>query len=715
MLLKQFLFTALCLSSVLFAKAQLKPPTIKKEPKVFNEHGGQRTDNYMWLSNPKDSNVINYLKSENAYVDATLKHTEDLQKKLYKEIVARIPGRDETLPKKINGYWYYTRFDEGQQYPFYARKKNTLASKEEIMLDVPAMAKKYKIFLVRGYKVSGDNKILAYGIDTSGDRRSTLFLKSLDKDQSFSETISNTSGSYAWANDNKTLYYVLNDHTVRPYKIMRHTIGTDQSSDEEIYSEKDSTYSVNLSTSKNNKYIFITSGSTMTTEVHYLNADDVKAAPKVIQPRQTGVEYYAEYNEGEVFHIFTNKEAKNFKLVKAPISAPVIENWQDVIAHDPNAYLQNAEVLKNYYVIQTKENGLTQVKFLNRETNKWKSVNFEQDAYVASMSMATDDYATDSIRYYFTSLATPGTEYLYNLKNGQKKLLKQQKVGGGFDASKYETKRIWISATDSTKVPVSLVYKKDLFKKDGTNPLYLYAYGSYGANSDPYFNSAIISLLDRGAVYAIAHIRGGQELGRAWYEGGKILTKKNTFTDFVDVAQTLVNEKYTSSDRMFANGVSAGGMLMGAVTNLRPDLFRGIIAEVPWMDVITDMYNTDLPLTTLEYDEWGDPNKKEHYDYMLSWSPLDNIKKAKYPAILATGGLNDTQVPYFSPAKWVAKIREYNTGNNPVLFKVNMGAGHGGESGRFERQKLTALKFTFILDQLGWNEQTKTFNTKKTF
>jgi oligopeptidase B len=468
-----------------------------------------------------------------------------------------------------------------------------------------------------------------------------------------------------------------------------------------------------LQVSKNRDYIFITSGSTMTTEQRYISAKDPSSPPVLIQPRQANLEYYATYVEGDNFHIYTNKDAKNYKYVTAPVINPSVNNWMDLVPHSEKAFLEGAQFLKDYYVVQTKENGLTQIKIFDRNNNKWNIVNFGQDAYVANMYMATDDYVTDSIRYSFTSLITPNTDYFYNLKTGQKKLLKQQKVGSSFDVAKYETKRIWINAMDGTKVPVSLAYKKDQFKKDGKNPLYLYAYGSYGANSDPYFNSSIISLLDRGAVYAIAHIRGGTELGRAWYEGGKVLTKKNTFTDFIDAAQTLVNEKYTSPDRLFANGVSAGGMLMGAVTNMRPDLFRGIIAEVPWMDVITDMYNTDLPLTTLEYDEWGDPNKKEHYDYMLSWSPQDNIKKAKYPAIFATAGLNDTQVPYFSAAKWVAKIRENNLGNNPVLLKINMGAGHGGESGRFERQKLTALKYTFVLDQLGWNEETKTYQAAK--
>ncbi|HVF97727.1 MAG TPA: S9 family peptidase [Flavisolibacter sp.] len=695
--------------------AQLQPPVAKKEPKVFNEHGGQRKDDYYWLSNPKDSNVINHLLAENKYTEAYLKPTEDLQKKLYDELVSRIPGKDQSLPTKRNGWWYYTRFEEGKQYPYFARKKGTTTAKEEIILDVPKMAEGHQIYLVRGTAMAPDNNHYLYGIDTSGDRRTTLYIKQLSTGTLLPETISNTSGNYAWTNDNKSFYYVLNDHTVRAYKVMRHAVGTDPSTDKEIFTEKDSTYSVYLSRAKSGRYIFIHTNSTNTNEARYLDANNSSATAVVIQPRTEGVEYSPAYFEGDVFHIYTNKAAKNFKYVTAPISNPGIENWKDVIPASDRAYLEDVEVLKDYIVAQTKENGLNQIRILNRKTGKWKPVEFGQEDYVASMYTATDDYALDSIRYYFTSLSTPGAEYMYNIKTGEKKLLKQQNVGKDFNASLYETKRIWSTSSDGTKVPLSVVYRKDKFKKDGSNPFLLYAYGSYGANSDPYFNSSVISLLDRGIAYGIAHIRGGQEMGRDWFENGRILKKKNTFIDFVDAAQNLVNEKYTSPDRLFANGGSAGGMLMGAVTNMRPDLFRGIIAEVPWMDVITDMYNTDLPLTTLEYDQWGDPNKKEHYDYMLSWSPLDNVKPAKYPAIFATGGLNDTQVPYFSPAKWVAKVRENNTGPNPVLFKVNMGAGHGGESGRFARQKLTAQKFSFMLQQLGWDEATKTFKTKQGF
>ncbi|HEV8079427.1 MAG TPA: prolyl oligopeptidase family serine peptidase, partial [Chitinophagaceae bacterium] len=531
-----------------------------------------------------------------------------------------------------------------------------------------------------------------------------LYIKQLSTGKLMSEKISNTSGNYAWNNDNRSFYYVVNDKTVRAYKVMRHVLGSSPATDKEIFSEKDSTYSVGLSRTISSRYIFINSRSTNTSETSYLDANNPNASPVLIQSRIQGLEYAPDYFEGNVFHIYTNKNAKNFKLVNAPIDAPGMENWTDVIPASDKAYLENVEIVKNYIVAQTKENGLTQIKILDRKTNKWKQVNFGEEDYVAGMYMATDEYNADSIRYNFTSLATPGSEFMYNLKTGEKKLLKQQNVGKEFNASLYQTKRLWSTSGDGTKVPISVIYRKDKFKKDGSNPLLLYAYGSYGANSDPYFNSSVISLLDRGISFAIAHIRGGQEMGRDWYEQGRVLTKKNTFTDFIDAAQFLVNEKYTSKNKLFANGGSAGGMLMGAVTNMRPDLFKGIIAEVPWMDVISDSFDPTIPLVTLEYEQWGDPNKKEHYDYLLTWSPLDNVKPAKYPAILATGGLNDTQVPYFSPAKWVAKVRENNLGTNPVLFKVEMGAGHGGQSGRFERQKLTALKYAFILDQLGMKE-----------
>jgi oligopeptidase B len=695
--------------------AQPQPPATKKETKIFIEHGNQRTDDYFWLSNRNDTNVINHLKAENAFTEAYLKPTEELQKKLYDEIVGRIEQTYQSLPSKENGYWYYVRFEKGKQYPNNYRRKEMMNAKEELLLNVNELSKGYKIYLLRGWSVSRTNDVLAYAVDTAGNRRSILYIKNLKTGELFPENISNTSANIVWATDPNTLYYVLYDRTVRPYKVMRHHLGSDPAGDEEVYVENDSTYGVFLSTSRDNRYIFINSGSTTTTEVRYLDANEPKAKPILIQQRVKDLLYSTTDAEGNLFYIRTNLDAKNFKLVTAPIASPSKENWKDLIGHKPGALLQRVEILKNYIVIQRKENGLNAITIINRKDNNSYSIDFGKAAYVASFSLPTDEYNSDSIRYSYTTITSPSAQYGYNLVTRQKKLLKEDKVGGNYAPSLYETIRVWAIATDGTKIPVSLAYKRSLLKKNGSNPLYLYAYGSYGANSEPSFNSSIISMLDRGFVYAIAHIRGGQELGREWYENGKLLKKKNTFTDYVDVAQYLINEKYTSPDRIVANGGSAGGMLMGAITNMRPDLFRVVIAEVPWMDVITDMFDASLPLTTLEYDEWGDPNKKEYYDYMITWSPLDNVKKEKYPSIFATGGLNDTQVPYFSPAKWVAKVRENNMGNNPVLFKVNMGAGHGGESGRFERQKLTAMKYAFALNQLGWNEQTRTYNAVKAF
>jgi oligopeptidase B len=679
--------------------ANLQAPVAKKTPKEFNEQGNKRTDNYFWLSDPSDSTVINHLKAENAFTESMLKHTEKTQKAIYDELVARIDQKYESLPVKNNGYWYYIRYEEGKQYPLHCRKKDNLGAPEEIMINVNELAAGKQIFLVRTKSVSRDNNWIAYAADTSGDRRSTIYIKNINTGEFAPDKISNTS-DLAWMNDNKTLYYTLNDHTVRAYKVMKHTMGSDPITDKQVYVEKDSTFGVELSASKDNRYIFITSSSTTTTEAQWLDANNPASEPIIIQSRIRDVLYYPSYYEGNQFHIITNKDAKNFKLVTVPVATPGITNWKDLLSNRDSSLLEDVEVLQNFIVAQYKTRGLSEIKVTSRKDNSDYKVDFGEETYVAGMNMATDAYNCDSIRYNYQSLTTPSTDFAFNLVNKQKILLKQQKVGGGFDASKYETKRLWAKVTDGTMVPVSIVYKKNTFQKDGGSPLLLYAYGSYGISTDPDFNSSVISLLDRDFVYAIAHVRGGQEMGRYWYEDGKLLKKKNTFTDFIDCAQFLVNEKYTSSDKLFANGGSAGGMLMAGVANMRPDLFRGILAEVPWTDVITDMFNTDLPLTTLEYDEWGDPNKKEYYDYMLSWSPYDNVKKTNYPAIFATGGLNDTQVPYFSPAKWVQKLRGNNTGTNPVLFKCNMGAGHGGESGRFERQKLTALKYAFMLDLL---------------
>lgn len=689
---------------IVFGCGQPEQVKTKRVPKEFVEFGHTRIDDYFWLNNPSDSAVIQHLREENAYTEAVMKHTDSLQGKIYGELIGRMEQKYQSLPMKQNGYWYYIRYREGEQYPLYCRKKGDLAAAEEVFLDVPRMARGHQIFMVRGYAVSRGNSQVAYGIDTSGDRRCVLHIKDLLDSTGVAETIPNTSGDYEWANDNRTLLYVLNDRAVRAYRVMEHKVGTDPSSDREVYSEPDSTFEVSLSASRDHAYIFLASGSTLTSEWRYMAADFPDRPPVVIQPRQKDILYSVVDFGDNRFFIRTNDYAKNFRLVQVPVQTPALKFWKDVIPHRSDALLQGASVFRTYIVAQQKIGGLSQILVMNRRTGKSGYVEFTEQAYVANMYPATDAYDLDSIRYSYTSLTTPRSDYKYNLVTGERALLKQEKVGGGYDASQYETRRIWATAADSVRVPVSIVYRKSLFKGDGSNPMLLYSYGSYGASSDPYFNASVVSLLDRGFVYGIAHIRGGQEMGRWWYEDGKLLKKKNTFTDFVTCAEALVKEKYTSPDRVFANGGSAGGMLMAAVTNMRPDLFRGILAEVPWTDVITDMENPDLPLTTLEYDEWGNPAIKEQYEYLLSWSPYDNVKDARYPAILATGGLNDTQVPYFSPAKWVAKIREHNTGPNPVLFKVNMGAGHSGESGRFERQKLTALKYAFMLDLVGIHE-----------
>lgn len=680
-------------------RANLVAPSAPQKVKTFEEHGNTRTDPYFWLNDKTDSAVIRHLQAENTYFEAMTKHTDKLEKSIFDEIVSRMDQKYESLPTLDNGYWYYARYEEGKQYPLFCRRKGSMSSAEEVLLNVPKLAEGKQIFQVYGFEVAPDNNWMAYMVDTSGDRRATIHFRNLNTGASSPETLRNTA-SVAWANDNKTVFYTENDHTVRSYKLKKHILGTDPATDQELYTEKDSTYSLYLSKSRDNRYIFIVSGSTTTSEVRYLDANNPAAAPVLIQARTRDLLYMPDSYEGNQFHIMTNKDAKNFKLVTAPVATPGLANWQDLVKAEDSALLENAVVLQNYIVLQYRSKGLPEIKVINRKDNSQYKVDFGEEAFMANMQLASDAYNLDSIRYTYQSMTTPRTDYWYSLASKEKKVLKQNKVGGGFKQDRYETKRLWARATDGTMIPISIVYNRNNFKHDGSNPLLLYSYGSYGASSDPYFDGAVFSLLDRGFAYAIAHIRGGQEMGRYWYEDGKLLKKKNTFTDFIDCAQYLVNEKYTSPNKLFAQGGSAGGMLMGAITNMRPDLFRGIIAEVPWMDVITDMYNTDLPLTTLEFDEWGDPRKKEYYDYMLSWSPYDNVKKANYPAIFATAGLNDTQVLYFSPAKWVLKVRENNTGQNPVLFKVNMGAGHGGESGRFESQKLTSEIYAFMIDQV---------------
>ena len=701
-----FLFTA-CKNDASRHYAQFQAPVAKKEIKTFTEFGQDRLDEYFWLNNANDTSVLAILRAENEYSAKCLAHTEGVQKKMYDEMVARVEQKAASVPVKKNGFWYYTRYETGKEYPLICRKKGTWNAAEEVLFDVPTMAKGHAIFRLFEFEVSRNDDFVAYLVDTSGDRRNTLFIKNIKSGQILKEQTTNVAnGGLVWTNEDKNLLYLTNDATVRANKVLVHAIGTDASKDKTLYTENDVTFSLSMELSESKKYVFITSGSTTTSEVRYLKADkmaDLRA--KIVQPRTRDLLYAVNHFDTDEFYIYNNyKGAKNFKLSTTPLSKTDTSAWKDLILHSDSSLLTRYFVLKNHVIVQDKVKGLNRIRVFDRQANYQHEVDFSEESYVANMSLGDeDDFLADSIRYNYQSLTTPSSTFSYNLKTKTKGILKADIVAN-YQVSRYETKRIWASGRDGTQIPVSIVYDKKKFLKNGTNPLLLYAYGSYGANSEPYFNQQIISLLDRGFVFAIAHIRGGQELGRTWYEDGKLLNKKNTFNDFVDCAAFLAREKYSSNDKMFANGVSAGGMLMGAVINQHPGMFRGVLAEVPWMDVITDMFNDQLPLTTLEYDEWGDPRKKEFYDYMLSWSPYDNVKKANYPAIFTTGGLHDTQVPYFSPAKWVQRVREKNTGQNPVYFKCNMEAGHGGQSGRFDRFKLTALKYAFMLDCLNQNE-----------
>jgi oligopeptidase B len=699
-------FLAICVTACKNDKPRkienLTPPTLTKVAKSFDEYGQKRADEYYVLNESKDSNVLRHLNAENDYLAKSLKHTEGLQKVLFDEMKNRVEQKEESVPVKNNDYWYYTRYDEGKEYPYICRKKSYWNAPEEVLLDVPKLASEHKIFRLFVYAISPDNKSIAYLVDTSGDQRNTLYIKDLASGKLSNERASDVSGGgLEWSNDSKNIYYLLNDPTVRAYQAMCHVIGSPVNQDKLLFEEKDNTFELEISKTSSKKFICVHSSSTTTSEVRFMSANG-NTPLQILQPRTRDLIYSANHFDTDEFYILNNdKGAKNYKISTTPLSKTTVSNWKDLIPHSDSALLTSFTVLKDYVITDGTIKGLSKIRVYNRAAEYQHEVDFGEESYVAYMSLGDEDnFAADSIRFNYESLTTPTSTYTYSIKNKVKTIIKQEKVAG-FNVSLYETKRIWVKSRDGVQVPVSIVYSKKSFKRDGTNPLLLYAYGSYGYATEPDFNQEIISLLDRGFVYAIAHIRGGDEMGRQWYEDGKLLKKKNTFNDFVDCADFLVREKYTNNDRLFANGGSAGGMLMGAVINQNPGMWRGVIAEVPWMDVITDMFNDKLPLTTLEYDEWGNPNDKTFYDYMLSWSPYDNVKKANYPAILATGGLNDTQVPFISPAKWVLRVRDNNTGKNPVYFKCNMDAGHGGQSGRFERFKLTALKYAFMLDCLG--------------
>jgi oligopeptidase B len=674
------------------------PPVAKIVPKTLEKHGHKRIDNYYWLNERENPEVIDYLNKENEYYQKSTAHTKQLQEDLFLEMKSRIKEDDSSVPYLYNGYYYITRFEKGKDYPIYSRKKGSLDAKEEIMFDCNEMAKGHAYFNLSGINVSEDNKWVAFGVDLVSRRQYTIQIKNLETGEILPVKLENTTGGSTWAGDNKTLFYTRKDaQTLRSDKIYKHTLGTDASADTMVFHEKDDTFNTFVYKEKSKKYLVIGSSSTLTSEYQILDAKNPNGEFKVFQKRTRGLEYSISHY-GDSFYIVTNKDkATNFKLMKTPETATSAENWKDLIGHRKDVLLEGIEIFKDYLVVEERSNGLNKIRIMPWSGKGEYYLPFNIETYTA-YTTTNVDFDTEILRYAYQSMATPSSVIDFNMRTQEKKVLKEQEVlGGKFDKNNYIEERVWATATDGTKVPISMVYRKGI-KKDGKNPLLLYAYGSYGATMDPYFSSTRLSLLDRGFIYAIAHIRGGEDLGREWYENGKLLKKINTFTDFIDCSKFVIAEKYTSPKHLYAEGGSAGGLLMGAIVNMNPELYNGVIAQVPFVDVITTMLDDTIPLTTGEYDEWGNPNDKVYYDYMLSYSPYDQVKKQAYPNMYVSTGLHDSQVQYWEPAKWVAKLRVMKTNNNQLFLDTNMDAGHGGASGRFEALKELAKEFAFLLD-----------------
>ncbi len=687
---------------------KMQPPDAEKIPKELVSHGDVRLDNYYWMklsdeqknaSEPDEQTqkVITYLESENEYLNASMAHTEGLQETLYNEIVGRIKQTDESVPYFKKGYWYYTRYEEGKEYPIYCRKEGDMNADEQVMLNVNDYGDKHEFVSVGGLSVSPDNRYLTYGLDTVSRRMYTIYIKDLTTGEMIPELINNTGAGAAWANDSRTFFYVQKEPgTLRYYKIFRHRLGTDESEDVEIYHEADETFSTYVYRSKSDQYIMIASYQTLSSEYRILNADDPEGEFRIFNPRQPDHEYSLEHFEDK-FYIVTNWEAQNFRLMETPVGRTNQENWKEVIPHRPEVMLSGVEVFTSYLVVSERKSGLRQLRIINQNSGDEHYLDFGEEAYVAYVS-TNPEFETEVLRYGYQSMTTPNSTYDYNMRTKEKTLLKQQEVVGDFDPVNYETKRLYVEARDGVEVPITMVYRKGM-ERNGQNPLLLYGYGSYGSTIDPYFSASRLSLLDRGFIFVTAHIRGSQINGRQWYEDGKMFKKKNTFNDFVDCADYLVDRQYTNPDLLFAQGGSAGGLLMGAVVNMRPELFRGVVAAVPFVDVITTMEDESIPLTTGEFDEWGNPGADlEQYEYIKSYSPYDNVYETAYPNMLVTTGFYDSQVQYWEPAKWVAKLRDYNTGDNKIYLYTEMESGHGGASGRFKQHKETAMIYAFMID-----------------
>ena len=677
-------------------------PVARVIPRTDTLHGEVRVDNYYWLRDRTNPEVIRYLELENAYTDGVTHVLKPLQDKLYDEMLGRIQQTDLTVPDRIGEYFYYSRTVEGQQYSIFARKKGSLDAPEEVLLDRNELAKGKEYFTTGNVQVSPDHNLLAFTIDTTGSEYFTLMFKDLRTGEILPDRVDSVHFSLAWATDNRTVFYSKTDAAQRPDRIMRHTLGDDAKNDALIFHEPDVLFRVSIARSKDNAYLFLTSGSFTSSEARFVRADRPADPFRVIAPRAKDVLYSVTHQDGR-FLVRTNADAAtNFKLMQVDPADPARKNWKDLIPHRATVLLDGFDVFKDQLVLFERENGLRTIRIRDLKSGQEHYVTFPEEVYTV-YGASNPDYNAKKLRFNYTSLVTPSTVYDYDMSARTRELLKRTEVLGGYDPARYATERTWARAADGAMIPVSLVYKKDLVK-NGQRPMLLYAYGSYGSSTDPTFSSNNLSLLDRGVIYAIAHIRGGQEMGRAWYDQGKMLNKKNTFTDFIAAAEHVIKEGYTSKDKLAIRGGSAGGLLMGAVVNMRPDLFKVVVADVPFVDVINTMLDASIPLTAGEWEQWGNPANREHYEYMKTYSPYDNVERKAYPHMLVTTGLNDPRVAYWEPAKWVAKLRAMKTDNNLLVLKTNMGAGHGGSSGRYDALKETAFRYAFILKVLKADE-----------
>lgn len=676
----------------------ISPPLADVIPYQHKIHDHIRIDPYYWLNDRDNPEVLDYLDRENDYYQKMTAHTRSLQKELYEEMRARIKEEDSSVPYFYNGYWYITRYQEGKDYPIYSRKKEVLSAAEEILFDCNEMADGLDYFRLVGISVSPDNTKVAFGVDTVSRRQYTIKVKDLKSGELLKTNIKNTTGGSVWAADNASLFYNKKDEqTLRSEAVYKHRIDATNPKDELVYEEVDETYSVYVSSSKSRKYIFISSHSTTTTEYRFIEADQPQANFKVIHPRTSGLEYDVEHF-GDHFYFHTNlNKATNFQIMRTPIDQTSSEFWEPLLPHREDVLVEDIELFDQYWVVNERENGLSRLRIIRWDNTADYYLPIEEETYALNISF-NPEFKSTQLRYVFNSLTTPSSVIEFDMASQQKTILKTQEVlGGDFDPNHYVSKRLWADARDGSKIPISIVFHKDTQLSEST-PILQYAYGSYGHTIDPSFSSNRLSLLDRGFAFAIAHIRGGEYLGRHWYEQGKLLKKKNTFYDFIDCSKFLIQKKYTSSEHLYANGGSAGGLLMGVIINLAPDLYNGVIADVPFVDVVTTMLDDTIPLTTSEYDEWGNPNEKQYYDYMLSYSPYDQVKAQDYPNLLVTSGLHDSQVQYFEPTKWVARLRANKTDQNLLFLDTNMKAGHSGASGRFDGLKELAKKFAFIID-----------------